>query len=161
MDISERVAPGWKESRGLYEEFKAFIRRGNVIDLAVGVIMGAAFGKIVSSLVGDVIMPPLGWALGNVDFKDLAVTLRPASPQMGPDGKPLDPAIVIAYGRFLQSLIDFVLIAVCVFFLVKLINRLYRTATEEPKAPSDEVRLLTEIRDLLQNRPAAPPPSAV
>jgi large conductance mechanosensitive channel len=157
MPITERVAPVWQESRGLLEEFRAFIRRGNVIDLAVGVIMGAAFGKIVSSLVGDVIMPPIGWALGNADFKDLAVTLRAASPELGPDGKPLHPAIVIAYGRFLQSLIDFVLIALCVFMLVKAINRLYRPTAEEPKAPSDEVRLLTEIRDLLNDRPNPAP----
>ena len=157
MPLTERVAPVWQESRGLYEEFKAFIRRGNVIDLAVGVIMGAAFGRIVSSLVGDVIMPPIGWALGNVDFKDLAFTLRPAGAELGPDGKPLQPAIMIAYGRFLQTLIDFVLIALCVFMLVKIINRLYKPTADEPKAPSDEVRLLTEIRDLLKS-PSTPAP---
>jgi large conductance mechanosensitive channel len=157
MAISERVGPVWQESKGVVEEFKAFIRRGNVIDLAVGVIMGAAFGKIVSSLVGDVIMPPIGYALGNVDFKDLVVTLRAAGPELGPDGKPLQPAIVIAYGRLVQSLIDFVIIALCVFFLVKLVNRLYRPTAEEPKAPSDEVRLLTEIRDLLKSGPTAGP----
>src|SRR5690242_17824443 len=157
MPLTDRVAPVWQESRGLVEEFRAFIRRGNVIDLAVGVIMGAAFGKVVSSLVGDVIMPPIGWALGNVDFKDLAVTLRAASPEIGPDGKPLYPAIVIAYGRFLQSVIDFVLIALCVFLLVKAINRLYRPTAQEPTAPSDEVRLLTEIRDLLKDRPTPAP----
>jgi len=161
MAISERVGPVLKEGRGLYEEFKAFIRRGNVVDLAVGVIMGAAFGRIVSSLVGDMIMPPIGWALGNVDFKELAFTVRPASAELGPDGKPLNPAIVIAYGRFLQALIDFVLIAVCVFFLVKLVNRLYKPTEEPPKAPSDEVRLLTEIRDLLKTGPPAAPPAAV
>jgi len=160
MAISERVAPVWQESKGLLEEFRAFIRRGNVIDLAVGVIMGAAFGKIVSSLVGDVLMPPIGYALGNVDFKDLVVTLRPAGPDLGPDGKPLSPAIVISYGRFLQSLIDFALIALCVFVLVKLVNRLYRPPAVESKAPSDEVRLLTEIRDLLKS-PSAPAPGAI
>jgi large conductance mechanosensitive channel len=160
MPITERVAPVWQESKGLLGEFKAFLRRGNVIDLAVGVIMGAAFGKIVSSLVGDVIMPPIGYALGNVDFKDLAATLRPASPELGPDGKPLHPAIVIAYGRFLQSLIDFVLIALCVFLLVKVVNRLYKPPADEPKAPSDEVRLLTEIRDLLKNS-SNPSPGAI
>src|SRR3954467_11985063 len=98
MAISERVGPVWQESKGLFDEFKAFIRRGNVIDLAVGVIMGAAFGKIVSSLVGDILMPPIGLALGNVDFKDLAFTLRAAGADMGPDGKPLQPAIAITYG---------------------------------------------------------------
>jgi large conductance mechanosensitive channel len=125
--------------------------------LAVGVIMGAAFGRIVSSIVGDVIMPPIGYALGNVDFKDLAITLRPASPEVGPDGKPLHPAILIAYGQFLQTVIDFVLIAFCVFLLFKLVNRLYRPTSEPPKAPSDEVRLLTEIRDLLKNPSSAAP----
>jgi large conductance mechanosensitive channel len=161
MAISDRIAPVWKESLGFYGEFKAFIRRGNVIDLAVGVIMGAAFGKIVSSLVGDVIMPAIGLALGNVDFKDLTLTLKQAGAELGPDGKPLQPAVAIAYGRFLQTLIDFVLIALCVFFLMKLVNRMYRNATEEPKAPSDEVKLLTEIRDLLKQDHATPPPAAV
>jgi len=161
MALTERVAPVWQESRGLYEEFKVFIRRGNVIDLAVGVIMGAAFGKIVSSLVGDVLMPPIGYALGNVDFKDLAFTLRPAGPELGPDGKPLQPAIMITYGRFLQSLIDFVLVALCVFFLMKVINRMYQAPAEEPKAPSDEVRLLTEIRDLLKTTPSSPAPGPI
>jgi len=157
MALTERVAPVWQESKGLIGEFKAFLRRGNVIDLAVGVIMGAAFGKIVSSLVGDVLMPPIGYALGNVDFKDLAFTLRPAGAELGPDGKPLQPAILIAYGRFVQSLIDFVLVALCVFLLVKVINRLYKPTAEEPKAPSDEVRLLTEIRDLLKKLPSPAP----
>jgi large conductance mechanosensitive channel len=156
MALAEHVAPVWKESLGLVGEFKAFIRRGNVVDLAVGVIMGAAFGKIVSSLVGDILMPPIGLALGNVDFKDLAITLRAASVDLGPDGKPLQPAIAITYGRFLQALIDFVLIAICVFLLVKLVNRLHRPTAEAPKAPSDEVKLLTEIRDLLKNAPATP-----
>jgi large conductance mechanosensitive channel len=158
MAISERVAPVWKESRGLFEEFKAFIRRGNVIDLAVGVIMGAAFGRVVSSLV---VMPPIGLALGNVDFKDLAFTIRAASPELGPDSKPLQPAIIISYGRFIQALLDFVLIALCVFVLVKMVNRLYKPTAEEPKAPSDEVRLLTEIRDLLKSGPTTAPPAAV
>src|SRR4051812_46225949 len=160
MAISERVGPVWQESKGLFDEFRAFIRRGNVVDLAVGVIMGAAFGKIVSSLVGDVIMPPVGYALGNFDFKDLAITLRPAGPELGPDGKPLQPAILIAYGRFLQSLLDFVLIPLCVFVLVKLVNRLYKPTAEEPKAPSDEVRLLAEIRDLLK-APSTPAPGPI
>jgi large conductance mechanosensitive channel len=157
MALTERVAPVWQEGKGFVEEFKAFVRRGNVIDLAVGVIMGAAFGKIVSSLVADLIMPPIGYALGNVNFKDLAITLRPAGPELGPDGKPLHPAILIAYGQFLQTLIDFVLIAFCVFLLVKLVNRLYKPTEDPPKSPSDEVRLLTEIRDLLKDRPTPSP----
>jgi large conductance mechanosensitive channel len=161
MPLPERVPSVWKGSVGFYEEFKAFIRRGNVIDLAVGVIMGAAFGKIVSSLVGDVIMPPIGFALGEVDFKDLVVTIKAASAELGPDGRPLHPAVVIGYGRFIQAVIDFVLVALCVFVLVKLVNRLNQQPKEEPKAPSDEVRLLTEIRDLLKAGPAPSPPAAV
>src|SRR5262245_56788723 len=160
MALTERVVPVWRETRGFVEEFKAFIRRGNVIDLAVGVIMRAAFGKVVSSLVGDVLMPPIGYALGNVDFKELAVTIRAASPELGPDGKPIQPAIVLAYGKFLQAVIDFVIIGLCVFFIVKIVNRLHGKTEEPPKAPSDEVKLLTEIRDLLKPSPAAPPPAA-
>lgn len=148
MDISDRVAPVWKEGRGLFDEFRAFIRRGNVIDLAVGVIMGAAFGKVVSSLVGDVLMPLIGSVLGNVDLKSLAVHI----PRDGHD------PIVVGYGAFLQALIDFVIIAFCVFLLVKLVNRLYRKS-EPPKDPSDEVKLLMEIRDLLKAQ-AAPPPAS-
>ena len=159
MAFTEHVAPVWKETRGFLGEFKAFIRRGNVIDLAVGVIMGAAFGKIISSLVGDILMPPIGYALGNVDFKDLVVTLRAASPELGPDGKPVHPAIELGYGRFLQSVIDFVIIGFCVFFLVKVVNRLHSPSEEPPKAPSDEVKLLTEIRDLLKDGRVVAPPS--
>lgn len=152
MALNDRVAPVWRETRGFVDEFKAFIRRGNVIDLAVGVIMGAAFGKVVSALVGDVFMPPIGWALGNVDFKDLGVTLRPEGAGQ--------PAIVLSYGKFLQAVIDFVIIGFCVFFLVKMVNRLYRASAEPPKDPSDEVKLLMEIRDLLKAAPASPPPAA-
>jgi large conductance mechanosensitive channel len=131
-----------------------------VIDLAVGIIIGAAFGKIVSSLVSDILMPPIGYALGNVDFKDLAWTLRPASAQVGADGKPLEPAILLGYGKFIQALIDFVIIALCVFFLVKLVNRMHGPKEEAPKAPSDDVKLLTEIRDLLKSGASASTPPA-
>lgn len=153
MPLSEHVGPVWRESRSFLEEFKAFIRRGNVIDLAVGVIMGAAFGKIVSSLVSDLLMPPIGWALGNVDFKDLAITLRTAQGDQ--------PAIMLSYGRFLQSVIDFVIIGFCVFFLVKIVNRMHRPTEEPPKDPSDEVKLLMEIRDLLKAGPTGPPPTGL
>ena len=153
----EHITPVWRETRGFLDEFKAFVRRGNVIDLAVGVIMAAAFGKIVSSLVGDILMPPIGYALGNVDFKELAFTLRPAGAELGPDGKPVQPAIVLAYGRFLQAIIDFVIIGLCVFLLVKVVNRLYRPTEETPKAPSDEVKLLMEIRDLLKGPSSTAP----
>ena len=139
----------------LLEEFRAFIRRGNVIDLAVGIIIGAAFGKIVSSLVADVLMPPFGYVLGNVDFKDLALTIRSA--RLNADGTVADPAIAISYGKFIQTVIDFLIIAFCVFLLVKGINRLQRARKEEPKPPPEDVQLLTEIRDLLKNQTAQTP----
>jgi large conductance mechanosensitive channel len=151
MDIADRVVPVWKESRGLIDEFRAFIRRGNVIDLAVGVIMGAAFGRIVSSLVGDVLMPLIGYALGSVDLKTLVVHIPSAA----------DPRVTVAYGQLLQAILDFIIIASCVFILVKVVNRLHRKTTEPPKDPSDEVKLLMEIRDLLKERPVSPPPAAV
>src|SRR5690606_3888853 len=118
-----------------------FIQRGNVVDMAVGVIMGAAFGRIVSALVDGVLMPPIGLATGGVDFSDLRLVIG---------GSP-DAPVAINYGAFIQTLIDFLIIAFCVFLLVKAVNRLRRP---EPEAtapePSDEVKLLTEIRDLLR-----------
>lgn len=122
-------------------EFLTFIKRGNVMDLAVGVIIGAAFGKIVSSLVADILMPPIGYLIGGVKFTDLHVVLG-----KGPDGKP----VTLNYGNFLQASFDFAIIALCIFLLIKLINRLMRAPAPVPPAPSDEVKLLTEIRDLLK-----------
>ena len=142
---------------GLVEEFKTFIRRGNVMDLAVGVIMGAAFGTIISSLVGDLLMPVIGVILQTDDLKQLQVTLSPASADVGPDGKPLRPANVLAYGKFIKAVIDFGLIALCVFGLVKAINRVQGARQEAPKPPPEEIRLLTEIRDVLKNRSAPNP----
>jgi len=130
----------------IIQEFKAFAMRGNVVDLAVGVIIGAAFGKIVTSLVNDIIMPPIGLGLGKVDFKNLAVTLRAATT---PDGK---DAVVIHYGTFLNTVIEFSIVAFCVFLLVKGMNRLIRHE-EAVTPPSPTEQLLTEIRDLLKNRP--------
>jgi large conductance mechanosensitive channel len=127
-------------------EFKEFAVKGNVVDMAVGVIIGAAFGKIVSSLVGDVAMPALGMVIGGFNFADLAFTIREAA-----GGK---PAIVVSYGKLLQATVDFVLLAMVIFIAVKGINRLRRTEEKapEPAPPSDEVKLLTEIRDLLGSR---------
>src|SRR5687767_272375 len=133
---------------GLIDEFKTFIRRGNVMDLAVGVIMGAAFGTIISSLVGDVLMPAVGTILQTDDLKQLQVTLTPASTELGPDGKPVKSANVLAYGKFIKAVIDFMLIAFCVFLLIKGINRVQGSRPEAPKPPPEEIRLLTEIRDL-------------
>ena len=124
--------------------FKDFIMRGNVIDLAVAVIIGAAFGKIVSSLVGDVIMPPLGLLIGGVDFSDLAITLKAAEGGA--------PAVVLAYGKFIQSIVDFLIVAFAIFVGIKAINRLKREepAPAAPPAPTRDQELLAEIRDLLK-----------
>lgn len=126
-------------------EFKEFAVKGNVIDMAVGIIIGAAFGKIVSSLVGDVVMPPIGAILGGVDFSHLSITVREAV-----DGK---PAVVMAYGKFLLTVLDFFIIASVIFAAVKVINTLKRKEEAAPAplpAPSKEEILLAEIRDLLK-----------
>ena len=128
----------------LLKEFKAFAVKGNMIDMAVGIIIGAAFGKIVSSLVGDVIMPPLGLLIGGVDFSDLAITLKAAEGGA--------PAVVLAYGKFIQSIVDFLIVAFAIFVGIKAINRLKREepAPATPPAPTRDQELLTEIRDLLK-----------
>jgi large conductance mechanosensitive channel len=142
-------------------EFKAFIQRGNVVDMAVGVIMGGAFGKIVNSLVADVLTPPLGYITGGVDFKELKQTLPsttipipdPANP--GSTIEKVLPAAEVKYGVFLQATFDFLIIAFCVFMLVKLTNRIKKKEEEKPAAPPEptaQEKLLTEIRDLLKAR---------
>ena len=138
---------------GVLNEFKAFAVKGNVVDMAVGIIIGAAFGKIVTSFVGDLVMPPIGMLIGGVDFSDLAVTLRAA------DGA--TPAVLLAYGKFIQTVIDFIIVAFAIFMGVKAINRLKREEAKAPTlppTPSKEEILLGEIRDLLkeQNKPATP-----
>jgi large conductance mechanosensitive channel protein len=130
-------------------EFREFAMRGNVIDLAVGVVIGGAFGKIVASLVGDVVMPALGVLLQAGNLSHLAVTLRPAV-----DKK---PAVILAYGKFLEASLDFVLIALVIFLLLKVINRVTRKPAAPPPPPpppepSAEERLLAEIRDLLRQQ---------
>ena len=133
-------------------EFKEFAMRGNVIDLAVGVVIGGAFGKIITSLVNDVVMPVIGKILGGVNFTDLALVLTPA--QMGADGKEVAAAVLLRYGAFIQSMIDFALIALAIFMAVKVINRLQRKKEEAPApaAPAEDIVLLTEIRDALRSR---------
>lgn len=132
---------------GMFTEFKEFAMRGNVIDLAVGVVIGAAFGKIVTALVDKIIMPPLGWLIGRVDFSQLAWTLAPA--RLAPDGKEI-PAVVIGYGDFLNTLVQFIIVAFAIFLVVKVINRLARKKEAAPAAPAEEVLLLREIRDNLK-----------
>lgn len=130
----------------LIEEFKAFALRGNVIDMAIGIIIGAAFGKVVSSFVANVVMPPLGILIGGVDFADLAVVLKAAEGEAA--------AVTLGYGIFIQSVVDFLIIAAAIFVAVKVMNNLKRKEEAAPAAPpnlSKQEALLTEIRDLLAN----------
>ncbi|MDH3914868.1 MAG: large-conductance mechanosensitive channel protein MscL [Chromatiales bacterium] len=132
---------------GMMQEFKSFAMRGNVVDMAVGIIIGGAFGKIVSSFVKDVIMPPIGMLIGGVDFGDLAITLKEAVGET--------PAVLISYGAFIQTLLDFVIIAFAIFMVIRAMNSLKKKEEEKPAAPpapSKEEVLLTEIRDLLKQR---------
>jgi large conductance mechanosensitive channel protein len=130
----------------MLKEFKEFAFKGNVIDLAVGVIIGGAFGKIVTSLVNDLIMPIIGIILGGINFENLKLVIRPASNGM--------EEAAIKYGAFIQSVVDFLIVAVCIFLFVKLANTLTRKKEEEkkPEKPSADVVLLTEIRDLLKKK---------
>ena len=151
---------------GFIKEFREFAVRGNVIDMAVGIIMGAAFGKIVTSLVNDVMMPPLLYLISGVDVKELKIVLRDAVPAVAevpatattaavPAAKAID-AVIIRYGLFIQEVITFTIVAFAVFLLVKGINRLRRKQEAEPAAappPPQDVVLLTEIRDLLARNP--------
>lgn len=133
-------------------EFKAFAMRGNVVDMAVGVIVGGAFGKIVTSLVNDIIMPPIGFLLGGVNFKDLSIKL---GEKLSEDGKTME-AVTLNYGNFIQQTVDFLIIAFCVFLLVKAVMKITKKNEEEPAPvkpePTTEEKLLTEIRDLLKNK---------
>jgi large conductance mechanosensitive channel len=134
---------------GMLSEFKTFAMRGNVIDLAVGVVIGGAFGKIVTSLVNQIIMPPIGLITGGVDFSKLKWVLKPAD-NTNPAHKVAE--VAIEYGAFINTIIQFIIIALAIFMLVKLINRLSRKEEAKPSAPPADVVLLTEIRDLLKTR---------
>ncbi len=127
----------------MLKEFKEFILRGNVIDLAVGVIIGAAFGDVVKSLVDDIIMPPIGLLIKGVNFKDLKVVI----------GGDTNNPVTFNYGNFLQNVLTFLIIAIAIFFMVKLVNMLYKKKEEKVTAgPSNEEVLLTQIRDLLKDK---------
>ena len=133
------------------QEFKDFAVKGNAIDMAVGVIIGGAFGKIVSSIVNDLIMPPIGWIIGGVNFTDLKLELP-----VNPLSEGTDP-VCVAYGNFLQTCLDFLIVAFCVFMLVRLITKFSRKKKEDakpaaPAEPSEDVRLLREILDELKKR---------
>lgn len=130
----------------MMSEFKSFAMRGNVVDMAVGIIIGGAFGKIVSSFVNDVLMPPIGMMLGGVDFSELAFTLKEAAGEAA--------AVSINYGSFIQTVVDFLIIAFAIFMAIKAMNSMKKAEEEapaEPPKPSAEVQLLTEIRDSLKN----------
>lgn len=129
----------------LMKEFKSFAMRGNVVDLAVAVVIGGAFGRIVTSLVNDIIMPPLGVLLGGVDFKDLVLILKKGTEEVD--------AVTMNYGMFIQNIIDFIIIAFAIFMIIKGINSLRKKEAEtpaDPPAPTTQEQLLTEIRDLLK-----------
>ena len=131
----------------ILQEFKEFAVKGNAVDMAVGIIIGAAFGKIISSLVADVVMPPIGMLVGGVDFTKLGVTLKESVGNV--------PAVTINYGNFIQTVVDFTIIAFAIFMMVKLINKLKKqeeAAPAKPPEPTKEELLLTEIRDLLKSK---------
>jgi large conductance mechanosensitive channel len=134
----------------MLKEFRDFAMRGNVIDLAVGVVIGGAFGKIVTSLVDQIIMPPIGWATGGIDFSQLKWVLRPADAT--------DPAhkvaeVAVQYGAFINTLIQFLIIAFAIFLVVKALNKVTRKLDAAPAAATVDQKLLTEIRDLLKSKP--------
>jgi large conductance mechanosensitive channel len=131
----------------IIQEFKAFAMRGNVMDMAIGIIIGGAFGKIVASLVSDVLMPPIGMIMGGVDFSSLAFTLK--------DATLTTDAVTIKYGLFINTIINFVIVAFAIFLLIKGLNSMKKkevTAPSAPAAPSKEQMLLTEIRDILRSK---------
>ena len=140
---------------GLLQEFKAFALKGNVMDMAVGVIIGGAFGKIVTSLVNDIIMPPIGLLIGGVDFTNLKLVIKKAVIEGGAE---VAPAVTWNYGAFIQQVVDFTILAFCVFMMVKVMNKLLKKEEKKPApapappAPSKEELLLTEIRDILKNK---------
>ena len=138
---------------GLLNEFKEFAVKGNMVDLAVGIIIGGAFGKVVSSLVSDILMPPLGYLIGGINFTDIKVHLK--TPIVQGFGTTLPEGVTINVGNFIQSLVDFVIIAFAVFIMVKAINRMHKRAEEVPAAPpppTQQEELLAEIRDLLKKK---------
>jgi len=141
----------------MLKEFKEFAMRGNVVDMAVGIIIGAAFGRIVSSFVNDVIMPPLGLLIGNVDFSNLFVNLGEGAYQTVAAAEEAG-APIVKYGLFIQTVLDFLIVAFVIFMVIKGMNQLKRKKEEAPAAPpappepSDEAKLLAEIRDVLKSR---------
>lgn len=142
----------------IVKEFKEFAMRGNIVDMAVGIIIGSAFGKIISSVVSDVLMPPIGMGIGRVDVKDFKLILQKAAPTVTEGGQVVKQAVnevALRYGMFIQTIIDFLIVAFCIFLVIKVMNRLKKKEESkpvEPSAPSREEILLTEIRDLLKEK---------
>jgi len=140
----------------MIDEFKQFAMRGNVMDMAVGIIIGGAFGKIISSVVSDIIMPPIGLLVGGVNFTDLKITLKDQITDAA--GVVLNPAVTLNYGNFLQVTFDFLIIAFAIFMMIKMMNNLNRKKETAPATPATpppppaDIQLLTEIRDLLKNK---------
>jgi large conductance mechanosensitive channel len=138
---------------GLISEFKEFALKGNMIDLAVGVVIGAAFGGVVKSIVDDVMMPPLGWLMGGLDFSDKAIVLQHAHTTHPITGKEIAKDVVLSYGKFINVAIQFIIVAIAIFMVVKLINAARRkpqAAPAVPPPPTKDQELLMEIRDLLK-----------
>jgi len=141
---------------GMLKEFKEFAVKGNMLDMAVGIIIGAGFGKIISSLVNDVLMPPLGLLLGRVDFTQLKAVLQKGSDAVMDSATIIQPAVKqvsINYGNFIQTVIDFIIVAFCIFLVIKAMNKMKKkeeAAPAAPAAPPEDVVLLKEIRDLLK-----------
>jgi large conductance mechanosensitive channel len=134
---------------GFLQEFKAFAMRGNVVDMAVGIVIGSAFGKIVSSLVADVIMPPIGWITGGVDFGNLKIVLKSAT--MDAAGK-IVPEVAVSYGMLVNAIIDFIIIALAIFVVVKAMNAAKKKEPAPIPPPTKEEQLLGEIRDILKSK---------
>jgi large conductance mechanosensitive channel len=141
---------------GLFKEFREFAMKGNVVDLAVGVIIGAAFGAIVKSMVDDVMMPPLGYLMGGVDFSDKTLVLKDAVAADPANSIKAAPAVIIFYGKFINSVIQFVIVAFCIFLVIKAMNmakkRFEKEQAAAPAAPPADVVLLSEIRDILKSK---------
>jgi len=135
----------------ILKEFKEFTTRGNVVDLAVGIIIGGAFGKIVTSLVSDLILPPIGLVVGGINFTEIKVVLKQAV--VNASGKIISQPVTVNFGNFIQVIIDFMIVAFAIFLLIKALNRIQRKKQEAPPPPpTKEELLLTEIRDLLKNK---------
>jgi large conductance mechanosensitive channel len=148
-----RFAPAWSTTMGIVKEFKEFAMRGNVMDMAVGIIVGAAFSSIVNSFVKDVMMPPLGVLTGGVDFSDKKLMLRDAVPAH--DGHPAANAVFLNYGLFINAVINFIIVAFAIFILVKAMNAMRRkeqAAPAPPPGPTPDQKLLMEIRDAIRSR---------